>query len=230
MPPARAASTEPEQGAVAAQADQQVGPVDRDRTVGPRAEHRLVAPFGQPRRGPLGQRGRLRAVGVGIERDDGHGRSTASARSVRLGHGRVQQGRRATSAGAGPSSPAAGPGGAAAWTRNSMLPAEPVMGDGMAPMMSAPAAAERARHLAERPPVDVGVADDPSPRDASARPASNWGLTRRTTGAPGAATSPIRTGTARRSEMKERSAVTRSTGAPADRRQGDVPDVRAARS
>ena len=33
--------------------------------------------------------------------------------------------------------------------------------------------------------MDGGVADHPLPREASARPASNWGLTRITTGAPG---------------------------------------------
>ncbi len=54
----------------------------------------------------------------------------------------------------------------------------------------------------------------PFPRDASTRPASNCGLTRITSGEPGATTSPGEHGTARVTEMNERSAVTTPTGVP----------------
>ena len=141
MRPARAViPTDPQEGAVATQAHQEVGPVHRGRTVRVEGEDRLMAPGGQPRRGPLGQGGRLRTERVGIERDDRHSPASPPPRPVglrptpgpadRWGTRPVRVGPRL----AGPVP------GASAWRRNSMLPASPVIGDGMAPMMSAPEA------------------------------------------------------------------------------------------
>ena len=110
--------------------------------------------------------------------------STCSA-SVAIGHGRRPSGR----SGAGD--------GVRAWSRNSTLPAGPVMGDGMAPMMSAPAARQRAGHLEQGPAVDVGVPDDPSAPRRLDPSGLELGLDQDDHGAPGAATSPTSTGTAR---------------------------------
>ena len=57
-----------------------------------------------------------------------------------------------------------------------------------------------------------GSRTTPRPRETSARPASNWGLTRRRRSAPGAIVGSHSTGTTRTNEMKERSAVTTSRG------------------
>ena len=69
--------------------------------------------------------------------------------------------------------------------RNSTFPADPVIGDGMAPMMTAPAASSAAATSPRVRRWTSGSRITPRARDASTRPASNWGLTRMTTEAPG---------------------------------------------
>ncbi len=101
--------------------------------------------------------------------------------------------------------------------KNSTFPACPVRGEGMAPMMAAPAASSAPATSPRVRRWTAGSRITPFPRDASARPASNCGLTRTTSGAPATAIPPVSAGTARRSEMNERSAVTRSTGLPPSR-------------
>ena len=101
------------------------------------------------------------------------------------------------------------------------------MGEGMAPMMTAPAASSAPATSPRVRRWTSGSRITPRPRDASTLPASNCGLTRITIGAPGAATSPTSTGTARVTEMNERSAVDQVDRRPAHRGQGHVADVQA---
>ena len=89
-----------------------------------------------------------------------------------------------------------------------------MIGDGMAPMMTAPAASSAVATSPRVRRCTSGSRMTPRPADASTRPASNWGFTSTTSGDPGAATGPVRTGTARVAEMNDRSATTRSTGTP----------------
>ncbi len=147
MPPGQGGLHRAEQRAVPAQADQQVGPVGRGRAVGTcRAGTARWPCSASQAGGPLGQGGGLGPVRVGVEGDDGHGPILARfRRGPRRRPGPPasrgwQPARRSVTAGRPD-------GGVRACTRNSMFPADPVIGEGMTPMMSAPAAGR-----APRPP------------------------------------------------------------------------------
>ena len=130
------------------------------------------------RRGVAGQLGRLVALVVQEDPDDGHGVASARGRAARLGRrrrrGRRRAGRRARSAGA-----------VRAWTRNSTFPSAPVIGDTIAPMMAAPRPRSASTTSSSTRRHTSGSRITPRPRDASARPASNCGFTSSTRSAPG---------------------------------------------
>src|SRR5581483_1678992 len=98
------------------------------------------------------------------------------------------------------------------WPRNSMLPAAPRSGDGMTASGISPSSARAAVTAVRTARWTAGSVTSP-PRRTWPRPASNWGLISSTASAPSAAT-PARAAAARRSEMNDRSATTRSTGTP----------------
>ncbi len=101
------------------------------------------------------------------------------------------------------------------------------MGDGMAPMMSAPSVVERGRHLAERPPVDLRVPDDPPSPGRLGPPGLELGLDQHDDRRPRRPPPrrPDRHGPGHRDERQV-------GGDQVDRRsahgvQGDLPDVQA---
>ena len=99
-----------------------------------------------------------------------------------------------------------------ACSRNSTLPAAPVSGEDIAPMMPVPASWSADTTPSSAPSQTVGSRTTPLPLETAARPASNWGLTRRTRSASGAETGPVRTGITLLREMKERSVTTSGQG------------------
>src|SRR5439155_6721900 len=98
-------------------------------------------------------------------------------------------------------------------TRNSTLPSAPFSGDSIVPMMVAPRSTNAPHTSARARSRTPGSRITPRPREASARPASNWGFTSSTRSAPGRAQSRSAGATVRK-EMNDRCATTTSTGPP----------------
>ncbi len=79
----------------------------------------------------------------------------------------------------GPARDGVGGTGARPTTTNSTLPSEPVMGDTIAPMMVAPRSESAVQTSSSTRRHTTGSVTMPRPLATSARPASNWGFTRK---------------------------------------------------
>ena len=118
-----------------------------------------VPPLGEPGRRVRGQRERVGAVGMDEEGDGRHRR--AAAQPAGAAGGRCPSASDTAAVNRAAASPASCPGTPLrACTRNSTLPAEPVRGEAIAPMMPVPASMQRGRHPLERAQPERGVPDD----------------------------------------------------------------------